>query len=88
MRISPRSIDINSNIDYGILVGYFQITSTTANECAFTLSLNQSLSCPIILNQFSLINCIQFPYSDTRTNHHISNSRIYSEIFSLSVSIN
>ncbi len=86
--ISPRALDIGLNINYGILIGYCQITSTTADECAFTLSLNKSLSCPNILNQFSIINYIQFPYSDPRTNHHISNSNVYLEEFSLSLSIN
>ncbi len=86
--MSPRAIDIGSNLAYGIIVGYCQTTPSTAIECAFTLSLNQSLSCPTIFNQFSIFGYTQFPYSDPRTNHHISNSQVYNEQFSLSVSIN
>ncbi len=50
--------------------------------------MNKSLSCPTIVNQFSIFSYTQFPYSDPRTNHHISNSQVYNEEFSLSVSVN
>ena len=79
LNISPRAFDIGSNIDYGILVGYCQLTVSLAVECAFIIQLNRSLSCPFINNQFSITDFLQFPYSDPRTNHHISQSRIYSE---------
>jgi hypothetical protein len=87
LNISPRAIDIGLNIDFGVLVGYCQLTSSLAVECAFIIQLNQSLSCPIRINEFSITNYIQFPYSDPRTNHHISSSRVYSSETLLSVSI-
>jgi hypothetical protein len=85
--ISPRALDIGSNVDYAVIVGYCQVTSSLANECAFILSLNRSLLCPNSSEEFSISSFIQFPYSDPRTNHHIAQSRLYSEQTALSISI-
>jgi hypothetical protein len=87
LNISPRAVDIGLNVDYGIVVGYCQSTLFLALECGFIIQLNRSLSCPILMNEFSITNFIQFPYSDPRTNHHITQSRIYSSQTILSVSI-
>jgi hypothetical protein len=87
LNISPRALDIGSNVEYGVVVGYCQSTPSLALECGFIIQLNQSLSCPILMNEFSITSFIQFPYSDPRTNHHITQSRVYSAQTVLSVSI-
>ncbi|CAF1543520.1 unnamed protein product [Adineta ricciae] len=85
--MSPRALDIGSNVDYGVIIGYCQITSSLAQECAFIIQLNKSLSYPVRTNEFSIQNYIQFPYSDPRTNHHITQSRLYSAQTVLSIAI-
>lgn len=49
--------------------------------------LNRSLSCPERLSEISLTKYLEFPYSDPRTKHHLSDSRVYSSATVLSVSI-
>ncbi|CAF1108947.1 unnamed protein product [Adineta steineri] len=88
LNISPRAVDIGANIDYAIIVGYCQTASPViALECGFIVQLNRSLACPTSVNELSIDNNIQFPYSDPRTNHHITYSRNYSAQTVLSVSI-
>ena len=87
LSISPRAVDIGSNIDYATIVGYCQSTSFLARECGFILSLHRALSCPTSLSEFSISSFIQFPYSDPRTNHYITQSRVYSGQTGISVSI-
>jgi hypothetical protein len=86
--ISPRAMDIGSNVDYAVIVGYCQSTAFQALECSFAVSLNISLACPNSSNEFSIASFIQFPYSDPRTNHRITQSRVYSDQTMISVSIN
>ena len=86
--ISPRAMDIGSNVDYAGMVGYCQSTSLLAYECGFSISLNRSLSCPRISSEFSMLNSTQFPYSDPRTNHRITQSTLYTGQTVLSISMN
>jgi hypothetical protein len=87
LNISPRAVDIGSSDDYGVVVGYCQLTTSLAVECAFIVELNKSLSCPNRTNEFLIVPFIQFPYSDPRTNHHITQSTLYSAQTVLSVSV-
>ncbi|CAM4833787.1 unnamed protein product [Rotaria magnacalcarata] len=85
--ISPRAVDVGSNYQYAVLVGYCQSTPSIAVECGFFIQLNTSQSCPTIINEFAIANVLQFPWTDPRSNQFISQSRVYTSPLVLSVSV-
>jgi hypothetical protein len=87
LNISPRAVDIGSNIEYAVLVGYCQVTPSLANECAFVILLNTSLSFPSLKNEILIKNALIFGWSDPRSNHIVTQSRIYSAQTVMSVSV-
>jgi hypothetical protein len=87
LNISPRAVDIGSNVDYAVLVGYCQSTVSIAFECAFVVLLNRSLSCPNRTNVFHITGAVNYSFSDPRITHHIIQSRDYSPQGVMSVSI-
>ena len=85
--ISPRALDIDSNMEYAIVVGYCQLEPSVAYECGFTVILNKSLSSPILKNRINIYDSLNFSWSDPRTTHLVTQSRTYSSKEILSVSI-
>ncbi|UJR16646.1 hypothetical protein I4U23_003546 [Adineta vaga] len=85
--LSPRAIDIGTNQEYAVIVGYCQSTPTSANECGYLIQLNTSLSSPSITHQFHITDSLKYPWSDPRSIHYIPQSRLYTEQFVLSVSL-
>ncbi|CAF0987621.1 unnamed protein product [Adineta ricciae] len=85
--ISPRAFDMGLNQEYGVLVGYCQITPTSAKECAFLLHLNTSILCPASIGEFPISSIFKYPWNDPRSIHYIAQSRVYSEQLVLSVAI-
>ena len=87
LNISPRAVDIGSNIEYAALVGYCQLMPSIAIECAFVIILNKSLSCPILKSEISIKKALVFGWSDPRSNHIVTQSRTYSAQTVMSVSV-
>ena len=85
--ISPRSMDIGSNNDYAVVVGYCQITVLKAAECGSVLQLNRSLSCPYRIDDFSMSDALNYPWTDPRATHFITQSRLYTPSSVMSVSV-
>ncbi|CAM4960785.1 unnamed protein product [Rotaria socialis] len=85
--ISPRAIDIGYNVDYGVLVGYCQLTSSIAIECGCIIQLNTSWSQPKVITNILIRQNMKFSWSDIRSTDVITQSRIYSAQSMMSVSI-
>ena len=85
--ISPRAMDIGSNNEYAVLVGYCQLSSLKAVECGSVIQLNRSLSCPYTNGDFSMSDALNYPWTDPRATHFITQSRIYTAPLVMSVSM-
>ncbi|CAF1359220.1 unnamed protein product [Rotaria magnacalcarata] len=85
--ISPRAIDIGYNVDYGVLVGYCQLTPSIAIECGCIIQLNTSWSQPKVITNILIRQDMKFSWSDIRSTDVITQSRIYSAQSMMSVSI-
>ncbi|CAM4911287.1 unnamed protein product [Rotaria socialis] len=85
--ISPRAVDVGSNYQYAVLVGYCQSTPSVAIECGFFIQLNASQSCPTIIKVFTIANILQFSWTDPRSIRYISQSQVYTSPLVLSVSV-
>jgi hypothetical protein len=85
--ISPRAMDISSNQEYAVVVGYCQSTPTLAVECGFGIRLNTSLSAPSNISEFDITNVLHYPWSDPRSVHYVQLSRVYTAQLVMSVSI-
>ena len=85
--ISPRSMDIGSNSEYAVVVGYCQLTLSKAGECGSAVQLNRSLSCPYSINDFPISDVLHYPWTDPRAAHFVAHSRVYTEQLVMSVSI-
>ena len=85
--ISPRAIDIGSNNEFAVVVGYCQLTLSKAVECGSVIQLNRSLSCPYSQNDFSMSDALHYPWTDPRAAHFITQSRVYTSSSVMSVSM-
>jgi hypothetical protein len=87
LSISPRAMDIGANNEYAVVVGYCQLKPSKAVECGFFVRLNESYSCPYIINNFPISTVLTYPWTDPRAAHFITQSRVYTTPLVMSVSI-
>ena len=85
--ISPRALDIGSNTQYAVLVGYCQSSPSIAIECGAVLVLNGSLSAPHRMSTIPIGSAWKFNWSDPRVARLVTQSRVYSTDTMMSVSI-
>ena len=85
--ISPRALDIGSNMQYAVLVGYFQSKPSIAIECGAILALNGSLSAPHLMSTIPIGSALKYNWSDPRVTRLVTQSRVYSTDTMMSVSI-